>query len=215
MPRRMMLPILALGFATACAEPPPVPATRDEPAHTIYVVSHGWHAGIVVRAADVAAARWPVVSDFPDAEYLEVGWGDRHYYPARGPGLWLAIRAALLPGDSVLHVVGVRGPVEGYFMASDVIELRLSAREFEALIAVFQASLALDATGRPVAMGPGLYGDSRFYASRERFHLFKTCNVWTSRALRAAGVPITVSLTAGRLIAEVKKHGRVLRARAP
>ena len=212
---RVLLPIVALVFAAACAAAPAVPTTIDEPARTIYVVSHGWHAGIVLRTADVTPARWSVVGDFPDAEYLEVGWGDRHYYPAHDPSLWLAVRAALWPSDSVLHVVGFRGPVERYFPASDIVELRLSARGLEDLIAALQASHAVDTGRRPVALGPGLYGDSRFYASRERFHLFNTCNVWTARMLRTAGVSVSMSLTAGDLMAQLQQHGRVLRDQTP
>ena len=47
----------------------------------IYVVQHGWHAGIAVRRADVPAGRWPVLDDVADAPYVEVGWGEAQYYP--------------------------------------------------------------------------------------------------------------------------------------
>jgi len=57
-------------------------------------------------------------------------------------------------------------------------------------------------------LGPGLYGRSRFYASRERFHLFKTCNVWVATALREAGLPVTPSINAGALMARLRALGR-------
>ena len=59
------------------------------------------------------------------------------------------------------------------------------------------------------ALGPGLYGDSRFYPAWESFHLFRTCNVWTAQALRAAGLPFRDSITMEGLMAQ----GRRLRAR--
>jgi len=63
-------------------------------------------------------------------------------------------------------------------------------------------------------LGLGLYGRSRFYASRERFHLFKTCNVWVATALREAGLPLTPTLTvsADALMARLRALGRVHRA---
>lgn len=75
----------------ACASPPVnlFPPSSDEPSRKIYVVSHGWHAGIVVKRADIPAGVWPQHNEFPCAEYLEVGWGDRDYYKTPQPNLGL------------------------------------------------------------------------------------------------------------------------------
>jgi hypothetical protein len=65
----------------------------------------------------------------------------------------------------------------------------------------------------PVApLGSGLYGDSRFYPARETFHLFNTCNVWTARALRSAGLPVRDAITTEGLMAQVRRLGRVVQA---
>ncbi|HEU0204153.1 MAG TPA: DUF2459 domain-containing protein, partial [Burkholderiaceae bacterium] len=58
---------------------------------------------------------------------------------------------------------------------------------------------------------PALYGDGRFYGSRESFHMFKTCNVWTAARLNEAGVPIGSPLTAGSLLAQLRPHAKVIR----
>ena len=60
----------------ACTLPPKDCLSLDssEPAKTIYLVRHGWHAGIVVKRADVPPGTWPQHNEFPGAEYLEVGW---------------------------------------------------------------------------------------------------------------------------------------------
>ena len=67
------------------------------------------------------------------------------------------------------------------------------------------------ARGDPITLGPGLYGHSRFYASRERFHLFKTCNVWVATALQAAGVQVTpaLTLTTERLMVQLRPLAKV------
>lgn len=220
--------VLALALASAgCA----VPATQPRPAqdaatHRVWVVHHGHHSGLVVRAADVPPLAWPARRDFPLAEFLEVGWGDRAYYMAPAPGLWLGLRALLWPTPAVLHVVAFDGPVERYFAQTGLIELALTAPGFSALVAVVRdsheraeqaAQPAAEATAGthdwPPPLGPGLYGASRFYASRERFHLFRTCNVWTAGVLAAAGMPLrpATAITADSLFAQLRPHGRVLR----
>lgn len=199
--------LLALGCA---AQPPraaaPAPDAQPTP-HRIHVVRHGWHSGIVVPAANVPADAWPARREFADAQYLEVGWGDRAYYQAADPSLWLGLRALLWPRPGVLHMVAFSGPVEREFAAAEIVALQITPQGLARLIATVAASHERDAAGQPIAFGPGLYGRSRFYASRDRFHLFATCNVWTAAMLREAGVPLgpLLSPTAGALFAQLRR----------
>ena len=63
----------------------------------------------------------------------------------------------------------------------------------------------------PITLGPGLYGQSRFYASRERFYLFKFCKVWLAAALQATGVPATpaVVITSSQLMTQLRPLAKV------
>ncbi len=203
--------ILAL---SACATPVKglYPPGRGEPTVSIYLVSHGWHAGIVVQRSAIPDDLWPENRDFPEAEYLEVGWGERDFYQSRDPGVWLTLKAALLPNLSVLHVVGFRGPVKSYFLTSEIIELEPSPRGFRELIRYIHNSYAREDAKRVQPLGPGLYGHSRFYPARGKFHLFNTCNVWTARALRAAGYPMSYAITAGSLMSEARTFGKVIQS---
>jgi uncharacterized protein (TIGR02117 family) len=199
----------------ACAGPIEnlYPPRESEPSGSVYLVSHGWHAGIVIKREDIPSDVWPENEDFPDAEYLEVGWGDQDYYQAPGFNLWIALKAAFWPTPSVLHIVGFNGPIESYFPESDIIELKLSQRGFKQLCGYIQNSYARDDSGKTIRLGPGLYGDSAFYLSNEKFYLFKTCNVWTAKAIRSAGCPITpfYAITVENLMFQARKFGRVLR----
>jgi hypothetical protein len=49
------------------------------------------------------------------------------------------------------------------------------------------------------------------YASRETFHLFRTCNVWTAALVREAGVPAQPTLLADTLMAQLRPHAKVIR----
>ncbi len=216
MSRIRIWPLFLAVSCSACAAPvSDVPAPSDsEPHKTIYLVSHGWHAGIVLRRADIPDSIWPEFGDFPNTEYLEVGWGDRDYYQTADPHIGLILKAALLPTASVLHIVGFNGPVPAYFPYSEIIKIELSYVGFEQLSRTVAASFALDEAGNARSLGPGLYGNSRFYLSRETYHLFNTCNVWTARALRAAGLPIspTRAISVENLLSQARKFGRVVQS---
>ena len=191
---------------------PPAP---DEPSKTIYLVSHGWHAGIVVKRADIPPGIWAQHNDFPEAEYLEVGWGDQDYYMTLDPHLGITVKAGLLPTASVLHVVGFRGPVTRYFPQHEVIRIDLSEAGFERICRYLEHSYARNADGLSPPLGPSLYGDGRFYLSRETYHAFNTCNVWAARALHDAGCPITPAgtLTVDTLMYRAAGFGRVIQTR--
>lgn len=201
----------------ACASPPNglFPPDPNGPSRTIYLVSHGWHAGIVLKRADIPAGIWPQHNEFPGAEYLEVGWGDKDYYMTPKPNLGITLKAGLLPTASVLHVVGFRGPVTRYFPASEVIHIDLSEAGFKRLCRYLESSYALDETGLSQPLGPSLYGDGQFYLSRETYHAFNTCNAWTAKALREAGCPITpaTNLRIKTLMNNVAKFGTVIQTR--
>ena len=183
------------------------PTGGDEPALTVWVVDHGWHTAIGVSRSDVDQRLWPEVSDFPEATFVEVAWGDRDFYMAKDPAGWLAVKAAFFTSGSVLHVVGFSAPIATYFPGSDVVELRISRRGLDAMTRFFHDEYRRDGEGRPLRVGHGLYGASGFYAALTRYHLFNTCNTWVARALRSAGLDVTPAgtLTAGGVMHQARR----------
>jgi len=210
--RRALIPSFLLALV-ACSAPAPNPVlpVDGNPGISVYLVAHDKHSGIAVRRADVPAGLWPEIRDFPQADYREVGWGEREYYYGRDQGFTGAIRAAFGSNNpSVLHVAGVRGPLAKSFPASEIIEVALSRDGFERLVRYIQDEY--DRAGAPVAapLGPGLYGDSRFYPARQSFSLSRTCNVWTAQGLRDAGLPIEDSITMEGVMSQARAIGRVV-----
>jgi len=187
--RYLQIILFGIGFMTAgCAVYPRVAfADQDTPARSIYLVNHGWHAGIVVRRGDIPMGVWPAHEDFPDSTYLEVGWGDSEFYQTPEPDLLTTLQAGLAPTESVLHIVGFDSPVTRYFPYSEVVGIRISEMELERLCRYFNDSHQRDKMGNRILLGPGLYGKSRFYRSGEEYHLFNNSNHWTARALQTAG----------------------------
>ena len=201
---------IALGACTSPAPNPPL-AQDGGPRVAIYLVAHDKHSGIALRRADIPAGLWPESYDFPRADYLEVGWGDRDYYYGRNQGFTDALRAAFGSNNpSVLHVAGVRGTLAQSFPASEIIEVRVTRDGFDRLVHYIHDEY--DRAGASVAapLGPGLYGDSRFYPGRETFSLQRTCNVWTARGLRDAGLPIEDSITMEGVMSQARAIGIVV-----
>ena len=198
--------LLTLG---ACTTAPAGQIPRlDGPAISFWLVTQDAHTGIAVRRADIPSGLWPESRDFPQADYLEVGWGERIYYMGRDQGFWGTLRVALGSNPSVLHVAGIRGSLPDSFPASEIVELSLPAAGYERLIRYIHD--AYDRAGAPVVapLGPGLYGDSRFYPGRESFSLLRTCNVWTAQGLRDGGLPVSDAITLEGLMSQVRRIGK-------
>ena len=179
----------------------------------MYLVSHGWHVGLAVRRADVSPGLWPESTAFGAVRYLEVGWGDGDYYPAVRGNPGLALKAAFGSESSVLHVAGIDAPLTAFFSESEIIEVPLSPRGFEALIRLIRSAYARDEAGRAIVAGPGIYGVSRFYRATGQYRLRDNSNHWTAKALAAAGCPIDPAdiMTAGSLMDRASAFGRTLR----
>lgn len=195
---RVVLLLCAIALLAGCATRASEPAARGE--IPVHVVTHGWHTGLAMQASDIDFGRWSALPHPARARYIEVGWGERDYYPAPGFNLWYGVKALFWPTASALQVTGFDEPPRRAFPASEVVELRVSRGGFERLLAYIASSFEPDAA--PLA--PSLYASGAFYPSREKFHLFKTCNVWVARGLRAAGIEVRSSLTTEGLMAQLR-----------
>jgi len=156
-PRRLSIGIATLAFvfvATILLTLRPgdralYPAPAGEPTVAVFVVSHGYHAGIVLPRATLAevasrrgyAALIAVSTRFAAFPFLEMGWGDEEFYRSvptiASLTVPMAARALFLPGNrSVVHVVGLSYPPRVAFPASDIIALGLSENLIDDPIAV-------------------------------------------------------------------------------
>ncbi|WP_263785999.1 DUF2459 domain-containing protein [Salinibacter grassmerensis] len=189
-------------------------AEGQENTSAIYVVQHGWHAGIAIRRADVSDGRWSVLNDFASARYVEVGWGEAQYYPGASRGVWGVLRAGAWPTGSVVHVVPIDRPVPDRFSGRTVVRVLVSPAELDALTAFVAESFAVDSTGRASTAAPGYYAGSRFYASPLAYHVFNNCNHWAAAALEAAGCDVSPRwvFTVGQVVRQAKACGALVQS---
>ena len=174
----------------------------------VFVVHNNWHAALVVRKVDLSQGLVPEQDHFPEAEYLEISWGDQDYFPATEESVGLALRAAFWSRGSVLHVVGFRGAVRNYFTEGEIIELALSSESFRRLSEFVSASFLRAAPFMPPQSQPGLVANGRFYPSTGKFSILRTCNTWIAEALKSAGLDISpwYVISAGSLARQVRPY---------
>jgi len=204
--------VWGLLLATRCYLPRQAVQPTADSTSAVYVVKHGWHAGIAVRRADLPDGGWPVLDDFPNARYLEVGWGEARYYPGQSRGVWGVLRAGAWPTGSVLHVVPVEGGVLDQFSRHTVVRVPVGAEELDALTAFVAESFTVDPAGRATFAAPGYYINSRFYESPLTYHVFNNCNHWAAAALEAAGCDVSPrwTFTVGQVILQARACGTLV-----
>lgn len=212
--RILILSIIGWGLVLVvrCRMPRQVVAPSPDSTSAVYLVRHSWHAGIAVRRSDIPDGRWPVLQDFPEAAYLEVGWGDGRYYPARDPGIGTLLRAGLWPTKSVLHVVPVFASVRRTFRHNTIVRVPVGPDELDAILDFVAASFEVDSTGATTTSGSGYYVGSHFYRARLPYHVFNNCNHWASAALEAAGCDVRPrwTFTVGQVMRQAEACGTLV-----
>lgn len=202
--------LLCIGLLVACSSQPKAltPTTSTSPllSDEIFVVSHGWHTGLVLPASLIHAKLPALQQRFPKTPYIELGWGDKGFYQAQEITTGLTLRAIFWPTESVVHAVAVPTNVARYFPQSEVLKLCLTQEEMESLLTFVASSFALDNKGLPQAQKKGLYGNSQFYRGVGDYYLMNTCNKWTAKALQSAGLKGSAlfKLTAGSVMSLVE-----------
>jgi uncharacterized protein (TIGR02117 family) len=206
----MLLASLGAGCATRSLKSFNSPLRRR--AETICVVHRGLHTGFIVRAADIPPDLWPEHLQFPQAEFLEVGWGDiqGYRYPLTTR---IVLRAMFHSKGSVLLIHAFSGSITNEYadVARQIVTVQLSESGFARLCRYIQDTYALDAQGWPVPL-PSSYAGEDFFRATGHYSMLNNCNNWTARALHTAGFPAhpRFSLLPGILMHQVRRFGRVI-----
>lgn len=204
---------------SGCSSLPPVAKLADDAPRAgykeIYVVSHGWHTGLVLPAIDIQSRLPGLKKRFGNAPFIEFGWGDKGFYQANEITTGLTFRAMFWSAGSVIHAVAVSGDVFKFFPNSDVQKLCLSDAAASSLIDFIANSFSRNSQGEIIELKNGIYGNSQFYDGVGDYHIFNTCNKWTAKGLSSAGFDIfpAFKLTAGSVMNYV--HDQINTCPAP
>ena len=209
------LPRIALGAAGALLALPvlyflaalilgAVPANRGwQPAKggvTVFVRTNGVHTWIMVPKVTPEMDWRPLVPGghlkdprWGDGNYVALGYGNRTFYletPTWGDlTMKNAFLAAFGRGRSLVHADHDDDPQPTEYQRP----LTLSRDQYRRLVEFARDSFQYDAAGRTMPLlGRGYGGSDMFYEAVGPYSAVYTCNGWTGRALRRAGVKMGI-----------------------
>jgi len=201
---------VVLALAGCASQYGPMPAATNPaaegPARTsVAVVRRDWHTDICVRMNDVDDWVAALARGFDGARVLCFGFGERQYVVERRHDP-LTMVGALMPSEAAILMTVLRAAPETAFGAQNVVEVPVDDAGLAGVQRYLRASLQTDATGAPQRLADGPYEGSLFFAASGTYDAFHTCNTWTARALRSAGLAgLPDTLFAASLMREVRR----------
>jgi uncharacterized protein (TIGR02117 family) len=163
---------------------------------TIFVRTNGVHTWIMVPKVTPEMDWRPLVPGhhvrqpgWEGASHVALGYGNRTFYletPTWGDlTMKNAFLAAFGQGRSLMHADHDHQPQAGDHQRP----ITLTRDEYGRLVGFLRASFQVDGKGRTIPLlGRGYGGSDMFYEAVGPYSAFYTCNEWTGRALRRAGV---------------------------
>jgi len=180
-PRRYVLGfVFALFIAFyGCAAPVQGlwPPQDGAPSHTIVVSLDTWHATIAFPLSPFSFDR--------QSAFEEWGYAEQAWYLEGRQGITGAMRALFWPSPGVIEV-GLHDRIWAARTPqppSDVFIFRLSESGYHRLRLHLRSTIGAT---EPIVV----VGGSRFYPSKQSYHLFHQCHQYAAEALREAGLPI-------------------------
>lgn len=210
---RAAIALLGLAQLAACAAAPPIGPAPPHPVSWVAIADRGWHTDLCAPSADASGALAAAAKGFPGARVLCLGFGERDFFLARGADPLDAV-AAVFPSRAALLLTALRASPEAAFGARAVVRLPIDAAGRAVLARFLARDFAPGGHGAPRWLRDGPYPGSAFYAARGSYDLFSTCNTWSARGLRAAGVPVGGGvITAGQVMGRARAIARAWRTR--
>ena len=178
-----------------------IPMKGDEPSQIgveVFVVSNGVHTDICLPVSNNIQdwrSLFSLEKEFPgrSVTYLCFGWGDLNFYVNTPTWADLkaktAIKAILWPSKTALHVTPWTHEPEVHTRCR---RLFLSEEKYKALCNFIEVHIELKEDETVDRIGRGFGGGDAFYRASGSYHLFRTCNEWTSEALHVAGIQTPV-----------------------
>lgn len=122
-------------------------------------------------------------------DHVAIGYGNRDFYLNTPTWADLTLRNAFAAffggGPTLLHVEHEHRPKPNEWQRP----ITLSEDEYGRLTRYISARFQLDSNGRPIPLIGRAYNDwDMFYEANGGYSFVLTCNEWTGRALRSAGV---------------------------
>jgi hypothetical protein len=180
----------------------------------ILIIKDEWHTAFLFNVNDSLLSRIPVLNEFEEFKFVDIGWGDEEFFQNPSDDIYLAAKAILYPTNSVIRIAGLISGIENILLRVDYcVELTISITQFNKLCNFINNSFELDKNFEYIIASKRPSGEVIFYKSNLKYHLFYTCNTWVADALDFIGFDIDISglITAEQLLDELINLGKVLK----
>jgi len=157
----------------------------------VYLVAHNWHTGFVLSAEDVYPLLPQLRKRFGEMQFFEFGWGDRRYYQSESSALSEKLLAVLVPSGSTMLVLGLAEKPVRTADSDQIIELTLENEGYQSLLKFINNSFYKNRQNCIEEQKSGRFDNSHFYRGAGLYHLFNTCNKWTAKGLKEAGIELS------------------------
>lgn len=166
-----------------------VTATAEDSRFPVWLVSRGYHTGLIVASKDASGLISPLAGE--SGGFAEFGWGESYYYQAPTVDLTDAPRALFFSKASVVRLEFCGDDLNPKFAASGfVLRFDLSDTQFRELCRFIDQSFEKSG-GAAVRESDEREGAVGYYRSVHRYSIINTCNTWAARALEAAGTGVS------------------------
>jgi len=159
----------------------------------IYVRSNGIHTELILptESNEIDWKETIEPKDFGENmsfEYIVFGWGDKGFFMNTPEWSDLtpstATSALLVPTSTAMHVGYEPKPLEN----ENCVKVYVSKKQYRKIIRYIENSFLLKNERVQLIPGKGYSHNDNFYEAKNTYHAFRTCNTWTSNALKEAGI---------------------------
>ena len=164
----------------------------------IYVRSNGVHTDLCmpVNSSVISWNTFIPTKPYGESgahEFIAIGWGDKGFFLDTPTWADLkvstALNAAILPSATAMHVMYCEEPKEelsqdGYTQ----IKIHLSKRQYKKIARYVKSTFQMSNGKVDLIANKGYSEADNFYEANDSYHMYRTCNIWTNDALKAANI---------------------------
>lgn len=164
---------------------------NDSPDIIIWVSSNGVHTNMILPVSSGPNDWREFLPLDRQCNYLVIGWGDQEFYMNTPEWSDLkfgtALKAIFVPTKTVMQAFCTASEPK---ISKRTKKLNITENQYDLLVDYILQSFETDSLGKLIELipekGPGsIY---KYYRARGKYSLFFTCNNWTGRGLKQAGI---------------------------
>ncbi len=153
----------------------------------IHFFREGIHTHLVLPANILLGYIPELKEQLQDSPWARIGWGDFQYYGSSKQTLFAALRALLLPTAAVIAVLKINNIEDQVTSSNRVYSIDCNPKVIDSLARFVSGYFYHSPQGLPPPVREKSNGEV-FFKSHGTYLFINTCNNWTSRGLRIAGL---------------------------